>query len=59
MKNSFNMKSNIYSSLSALALAIVLAACSATTPDDDKQGRLDKLKTEKANIDKEIKKLEK
>jgi membrane fusion protein (multidrug efflux system) len=35
-----------------------MTACSATTPEDDKQSRLDKLKTEKATIDKEIKKLE-
>jgi membrane fusion protein, multidrug efflux system len=54
----FNMKSNIYTRLSVLTLAVVVMACSATTPDDDKQGRLDKLKTEKATIDKEIKKLE-
>ena len=58
MKNSLNMKSNIYTRLSVLALAGVLAACSATTPDNDKQSRLDKLKTERASIEKEIKKLE-
>jgi len=52
------MKSNLYTSLSALTLAVVMMACSATTPEDDKQSRLDKLKTEKANIDKEIKNLE-
>src|SRR5688572_8597234 len=58
MKNSFNMKSNLYTRLSALTLAVVMMACSATTPEDDKQSRLDKLKTEKANIEKEIKNLE-
>jgi RND family efflux transporter MFP subunit len=59
MKNSFNhMKSNLYTRLSVLTLAGLMMACSATTPDDDKQGRLDKLKTEKAALDKEIKRLE-
>jgi membrane fusion protein, multidrug efflux system len=58
MKNSFNMKSSLYTRLSALSLALVMMACSATTPDNDKQSRLDKLETEKAGIEKEIKKLE-
>jgi membrane fusion protein (multidrug efflux system) len=58
MKNSFNMKSSLYTRLSALSLAVVMMACSATTPEDDKQSRLDKLKTEKTGIEKEIKKLE-
>lgn len=58
MKTSFNMKSGLYARLSLLAIAGLLAACSATTPDDDKQGRLDKLKADRAAIDKEIKKLE-
>ncbi len=52
------MKSNIYTRLSVLMLAVVMLACSATTPEDDKQSRLDKLKTERADLDKEIKKLE-
>ena len=54
----FNMKSSLYTRLSALTLAVVMMACSATTPEDDKQSRLDKLKTERADMDKEIKKLE-
>jgi membrane fusion protein, multidrug efflux system len=58
MENSFNMKSSLYTRLSALSLAVVMMACSATTPEDDKQSRLDKLKTEKTGIEKEIKKLE-
>jgi membrane fusion protein, multidrug efflux system len=58
MKNSFYMKSSIYTRLSVLTLAAVMLACSATTPEDDKQSRLDKLKTERADIEKEIKKLE-
>jgi len=58
MKNSFTMKSNIYTRLSVLTLAAIMLACSATTPDDDKKSRLDKLKTERADLDKEIKKLE-
>lgn len=52
------MKSSLYTRLSALSLAVVMMACSATTPEDDKQSRLDKLKTEKTGIEKEIKKLE-
>ena len=52
------MKSSIYTRLSVLTLAAVMLACSATTPEDDKQSRLDKLKTERADIEKEIKKLE-
>ncbi len=36
----------------------VVMACSATTPDDDKQSRLQKLKEEQASLSKEIKKLE-
>ena len=52
------MKSSIYTRLSVLTLAAVMLACSATTPEDDKQSRLDKLKTERADLDKEIKKLE-
>ena len=52
------MKSSIYTRLSVLTLAAVMLACSATTPEDDKQSRLDKLKTERAKIEKEIKKLE-
>lgn len=58
MKNSFNMKSSLYTRLSVLTLAGLVMACSATTPEDDKQSRLDKLKTERASIDLEIKKLE-
>lgn len=58
MKNSFNMKSKIYTRLSVLAMAGILLACSATTPDDDKQARLTKLKEERAKIESEIKRLE-
>jgi membrane fusion protein, multidrug efflux system len=58
MKNSFTMKSKIYTRLSILTLAVVVMACSATTPDDDKQSRLQKLKEEQSSLSKEIKKLE-
>ena len=51
------MKSTLYTRLSVLTV-VALLACSATTPDDDKQSQLEKLKTEKAGIEKEIKKLE-
>lgn len=52
------MKSNLYTRLSALALVALMMACSATTPDDNKQARLNELKEKRAGIDKEIKKLE-
>lgn len=52
------MRSKIYTRLSVLALATIMLACSATTKEDDKQSRLNNLKTERAELDKEIKKLE-
>ncbi|MEJ7644355.1 MAG: efflux RND transporter periplasmic adaptor subunit [Chryseolinea sp.] len=52
------MKSRIYSRLASMAVIAILAACSATTPDNDKKVRLEKLKAEQASIGKEIKKLE-
>src|SRR5688572_25605479 len=58
MKLNFNMNSTIYTRLSVLTVAVLLTACSATTPDDDKQSRLKKLKEEQATLSKEIKKLE-
>lgn len=39
-------------------MAMFLAACSATAPEDDKQGRLEKLKKEQATLTEQIKKLE-
>jgi RND family efflux transporter MFP subunit len=41
-----------------LAAVSILAACSATTPENDKKSRLEKLKTEQASLSKEIQKLE-
>lgn len=58
MKNTFDMKSILYSRLSVLAFAGMLAACSATTPENDKQARLEKLKSEQASLAKEIASLE-
>ncbi len=53
------MKSNFYYRISAvLVVASLLAACSAATKDDDKKARLEKLKTEQAELSKEIAKLE-
>lgn len=53
------MKSNIYSRYAfAAAIAILLGACSAATPEDDKEARLEKLKTQQTDISKEIQKLE-
>ena len=52
------MKSNLYSRLVvAVVIAGLLAACSAASPDDKKE-RLEKLKTQQADLAKEITKLE-
>lgn len=58
MKNNLDMKSTLYARLSVLAVVLILAACSATTPENDKQLRLEKLKAEQASLAKEIKTLE-
>lgn len=58
MKNMFNMNSTFYSRLSVLATVMLLAACSAATPDD-KKAQLEKLKTQQAEITKQIQQLEK
>lgn len=50
---------NIYTRIAvALTISGFVAACSATTADDDKKGRLEKLKDQQAAITKEIQKLE-
>lgn len=56
--NARYMKSNITKLTFAAILAVLLAACSAATPEENKQARLDKLKTEQASLAKEIQKLE-
>ena len=53
------MKLNVYSRISvAVVLAAFLGACSATSADEDKQARLEKLKEQQASISEEIQKLE-
>lgn len=52
------MKSNITKLPFAAIIAVLLASCSAATPEENKQARLDKLKTEQASLAKEIQKLE-
>ena len=53
------MKLNMYSRIAlAFILAAFLAACSATSADEDKEARLEKLKDQQAAITKEIQKLE-
>ncbi|MBT1705337.1 efflux RND transporter periplasmic adaptor subunit [Chryseosolibacter indicus] len=53
------MKSNIYFRLFFVAIiAGLLAACSAASPEDDKQARLEKLKKDQVALTKEIQKLE-
>lgn len=54
-----HMKSTIYLRLLfGIAIACLLAACSAKTAETDKKAKLEKLRTEQANLSKEIKKLE-
>jgi membrane fusion protein (multidrug efflux system) len=56
--NTLFMKPNLYSRLVvAVVIAGLLAACSAASPDDKKE-RLEKLKTQQADLAKEIAKLE-
>lgn len=53
------MKLSIYSRFAfAVTMAALLAACSAATPDDDKNARLTNLKEQQASITREIQKLE-
>jgi membrane fusion protein (multidrug efflux system) len=57
--NSLYMKSNLYSRLAvAVVIAGLLAACSAASPDNEKQARLEKLKKDQTELTKEIQKLE-
>ncbi len=58
MKNTFNMKSTLYSKFLGAAVVAVLAACSAGTPEGGKQARLEELKVQQADLSKEIKSLE-
>lgn len=52
------MKSTLYSHLAVAVAAALLVACSAASPGDDKKARLEKLKTQQADLAKEIAKLE-
>ncbi|MEX2232568.1 MAG: efflux RND transporter periplasmic adaptor subunit, partial [Cyclobacteriaceae bacterium] len=53
------MKSTIYSRFAfAVVIVALLAACSAATPEDDKQARLEKLQEQQASLNKEILKLQ-
>src|SRR5687768_15658396 len=58
MKNIPYMNSTLYSRLSLLAVVALLAACSAATPDD-KKAQLEKLKSQQADITKQVQQLEK
>src|SRR5687768_11150604 len=58
MKNTFYMNPTFYSRLSLLAAVALLAACSAATPDD-KKAQLEKLKSQQADISKQVQQLEK
>lgn len=51
------MKPTVYTRLAVFAVAGILAACSAATPDDKKE-KLEKLKTQQADITKQIQQLE-
>lgn len=58
MKKIVYMNSTFYTRLSVVAVAALLAACSAATPDD-KKAQLEKLKTQQAEITKQVQQLEK
>jgi membrane fusion protein, multidrug efflux system len=51
------MKSRIYTQLSTVVIVALLTACSAATPDD-KKAQLEKLKSQQADITKQIAQLE-
>lgn len=55
---SLYMKPTIYKRFAIVITAGLMAACSATTPEDNKQARLEKLKADRANLTKEIQRLE-
>ncbi len=53
------MKTNLYSRITiTVAIAVFIAACSASSPTDDKKVQLEKLKAQQAKTTQEIKKLE-
>jgi membrane fusion protein, multidrug efflux system len=58
MKNISLMNSRFYTRLTVVAAVALLAACSAATPDD-KKAQLEKLKTQQAEIAKQVQQLEK
>jgi RND family efflux transporter MFP subunit len=58
MKKIVYMNSTFYTRLSVVAVVALLAACSAATPDD-KKAQLEKLKTQQAEIAKQVQQLEK
>lgn len=57
MKNNHFMKATIYTRFAVILTAVILAACSAASPDD-KKAELAKLKQQQADISKQILKLE-
>ena len=57
MKNNHFMKATIYTRFAVILTAVILAACSAASPDD-KKAELAKLKQQQADITKQIQKLE-
>lgn len=58
MKTLITMKSNAYVKFLTIGLALFLAACSASTPPDDKEARLKDLKAQQDKTAKEIARLE-
>ena len=58
MKQQLTMKSILYTKFLPIVIAVVLAACSAATPENDKKAKLEKLKTQQADLSEQIKKLE-
>lgn len=58
MKKKIYMNRSLITRLSAVAIAALLTACSAATPDD-KKDKLEKLKAQQAEITKQVQQLEK
>src|SRR5690606_1705791 len=58
MKTIFNNRSGLFSLAAAVIIATIVAACSATTRENEKQIRLEELKKQHAQLSDEIRTLE-
>jgi membrane fusion protein (multidrug efflux system) len=58
MKTNFNNRSGLFSLVAAITVAAIVAACSATTRENEKQVRLEELRKQHAELSDQIRKLE-